>query len=235
MKKVSVQNKNIMVQDQSNFTPDSDQLYDNIMANINSILVRNGSFESTENDLFCSSSSSSTHSAGRRSSCSNTSESNVCWDSHTNCVQRNNDKQRCKHDPIRNSNRKKIYLKSKPEPTRDYHEQLNSEFNQLYALSEHDTSFATRNYLDKYGLKCVTKSKIGDNRKQVNRAKTTAIEPLIEVDENSDDQNYGPGMSKSCKPNGAHRSKNIKEIKSRPQDFDRILDLDAIRSLPKFT
>lgn len=232
--------RNSTSQNEKKSTEADDGLYDHIMASINSILVRNGSFESSNASLNRTLTSSSSSRSNRRSSCSNTPPD--CWDSHQRCQARKLQVKKCKHSQSvfvcklcnkfdgeemeeDEQNREPTRaLGSHPKSTH----RLDESYNPLYALPDHEASFATRKYLDKYGLTLNKET----NRRKTTRLKTS-IEPVAEEDESSSTASSTGKVSLRAQ----FEAKKIREIKSRPKEtnLNRILDLDAIRRLPKLT
>ncbi|KAI2796947.1 hypothetical protein BLOT_015589 [Blomia tropicalis] len=105
----------------------------------------------------------------------------------------------------------------------------------VYGLPDHNTSFATKNYLDKYGLHCSTPVNLKQNNCRIQHRTVTRpkqmVETLFEVDE-----------SRSSVEGSNHRLEATEMIKGdnncqprieSDETFSRILDLDSIKNLPK--
>nr|XP_027198683.1 probable WRKY transcription factor protein 1 [Dermatophagoides pteronyssinus] len=98
-----------------------------------------------------------------------------------------------------------------------------------YALSDHNSSIATRNYMDKYGLHIETKKKTNNNPKH-HRYKPIIQSNLIENIANNDNDNDDDDEE------NYHDAKANMETDNHlppPPPRDRLIDLDLVKKLPK--
>ncbi|XP_046912552.2 uncharacterized protein LOC124493513 [Dermatophagoides farinae] len=115
-----------------------------------------------------------------------------------------------------------------PSPKIDY-QKFQTNYNR-YALSDHNSSIATRNYMDKYGLYIETT--MNKHRKSLNpkhnRYKSSILIEDVD-DDDDDDENYLD--AKANVSNNTDLQNN--RTPAPPPPPDRLIDLDLMKKLPK--